>query len=414
MIRAVRRYVTALHRVGDDLEVSYLLLVAALESLAQGFDAFHPTWELYSPKQRPRIDAALAGVGDFAAGEIRAVLLADEHQALGKRFVEFAVSHVEPAFFRDEARGLRNPLRRSDLVPALRGAYGIRSGQVHTLEELPALLRLLPDADSMQDEGQVLPTLGGLTRLVHHVIRTFVHRQPRVEREEYNYRSELPGLISLPMAAQHWVFDPAWYSVQTASRYLTGFLEQLTQTLRDPQQPLTDLSAILRRIEEIVNGVAEPQRLPMLALYQLYHWYTPEENHSPNHEGVMRRHAALFDRPSIETAIIYVLQGEAMPWGPEETLTAYEAYQQKRYKRNRLNIGWMIETALLLEIAEAFRVRENSERAREMISRAVEEFPGEDRLLRLEAQARVDNISPIRWRDILLPPQPLAHAPAHG
>ncbi len=39
-MRAIRTYVTGLHRVVDDLELAYTLLVASVESLAQGFDGY--------------------------------------------------------------------------------------------------------------------------------------------------------------------------------------------------------------------------------------------------------------------------------------------------------------------------------------------------------------------------------------
>lgn len=46
-LRAIRRYVTAMHRLADDLDLAYALLVASIESLAQEFDDFVPEWKDY-------------------------------------------------------------------------------------------------------------------------------------------------------------------------------------------------------------------------------------------------------------------------------------------------------------------------------------------------------------------------------
>jgi len=66
-IRAIRRYVTGLHRIGDDLDLAYTLLVASIESLAQEIDALTPTWSDYDQQERQTLDTALAGVDPLAA-----------------------------------------------------------------------------------------------------------------------------------------------------------------------------------------------------------------------------------------------------------------------------------------------------------------------------------------------------------
>jgi len=61
-MRAIRRYVNGLHRIGDDLALGYALLVASVESLAQGFDDFRPSWGDYDQAKREAIDAGLLWV----------------------------------------------------------------------------------------------------------------------------------------------------------------------------------------------------------------------------------------------------------------------------------------------------------------------------------------------------------------
>ena len=52
-MRAIRNYVRGLHRLADDPELTYTLLVASIESLAQGFKARSPDWEDYPEDKRP-------------------------------------------------------------------------------------------------------------------------------------------------------------------------------------------------------------------------------------------------------------------------------------------------------------------------------------------------------------------------
>lgn len=60
-MRAIRRYVLALELIADEPDLAYVLLVAALESLVQGFDEFEATWGDLEQAKRERVDKALAG-----------------------------------------------------------------------------------------------------------------------------------------------------------------------------------------------------------------------------------------------------------------------------------------------------------------------------------------------------------------
>ena len=93
-MRAIRTYVTGLHRVADDLELAYTLLVASLESLAQDFDGHTAQWSDYDQVRRQRIDKALTNADEVTSGRVRDAILKGEHVALGRRFREFVLDHL--------------------------------------------------------------------------------------------------------------------------------------------------------------------------------------------------------------------------------------------------------------------------------------------------------------------------------
>jgi hypothetical protein len=81
-IQAIRTYVTGLHRVTDDLELAYTLLVASLESLAQDFDGHVAQWTDYEESKRRRIDNALSGADHETVARVRTAVMKIEHLAL--------------------------------------------------------------------------------------------------------------------------------------------------------------------------------------------------------------------------------------------------------------------------------------------------------------------------------------------
>lgn len=143
VMRALRTYVNGMHRIADDLELAYTLLVASVESLAQDFDGHESDWYSLDERKRKAVDEALTGANEAISQRVREALLSVEHVALARRFREFAVANITPAYFRgapSAAGGLL--LGRSDLVEALATAYQSRSKYVHQLRRLPDAVTL--------------------------------------------------------------------------------------------------------------------------------------------------------------------------------------------------------------------------------------------------------------------------------
>jgi hypothetical protein len=156
-IRAIRCYVIGAHRISDDVNLAYALLAMSMESLAQKFDGFEPAWDDYDQNRRRRIDEALEEAAETTAGKVRTAVLANERVALARRFREFALAHIGPSFFREEAEKAVGAVARPDLEIALRQAYSIRSSYVHYLKDIPRLLVGIEGFhETMEVDGRVL------------------------------------------------------------------------------------------------------------------------------------------------------------------------------------------------------------------------------------------------------------------
>lgn len=408
-IRAIRRYVTGLHRIADDLDLAYALLVASIESLAQGFDAFTPTWEDFDRNKREAIDKALSKADRDVAASVRAVLLAHEHHALSRRYREFALQHLRPSFFREEAAGEVGPVRRGDLHGALERAYIFRSKYVHTLQELPRYLTISPlMIDSFRFEGEPALTFHGLARIARHVIGEFIARAPKCESEVFDYRKELPNITRAKLAFRDWGTWISEYNHKSARRYLGGFLmEDLTAVLTNvPPQTVTiaDIRGLVEKVETLVPGLARAeQRLPLLTLYLLFHRLFQPEDHRPDFERFFDEYAGDFDAPSIESLLLHVLSGSEPEWTLEELEETRRAYFKQRYAKNGLELGPILEAAMTLFLAEIHRRRGDEGRAREFVSEAVENLPGRTQLLELERRMDEASLPVINWRELLLP-----------
>jgi hypothetical protein len=51
-MRAIKTYVSGIHRIRDDLGLAYTLMVSAIESLAQEFDGYNSAWDDVDERKR--------------------------------------------------------------------------------------------------------------------------------------------------------------------------------------------------------------------------------------------------------------------------------------------------------------------------------------------------------------------------
>jgi hypothetical protein len=257
VMRTIRTYVTGLHRVADDLEIAYTLMVASVESLAQDFDGHESDWESVDQKKRIPIDLSLTGAPDEVVGRVRAAIVEVEHVALTRRFKEFVGAHVSPNYFVEGFHKEDHPIGRSELPEVLGLAYQARSSYVHNLKQLPDSLTTGHGfhESTLVDRTKML-TLQGLSRLMRNVIIEFVSRQPTVANEPYSYGLERAGVIQMRLAPEYWVGRSEGDISGAGRDKLEGFLEQLgLALLQSPGATISDLRSVLTKFALVaVNG----------------------------------------------------------------------------------------------------------------------------------------------------------------
>ena len=405
-MRAIRRYVTGAHRIADEVNLAYALFVMAIESLAQSFDDHVADWADYDHAKRARIDAALSDATDETSEKVRQAVLQNEHVALARRFRKFTLAHLAPSYFRSESAQAQGAISRPDLEIALRQAYEIRSGYVHRLQEINHALIGLPSFPEMMElNGRPTLTFAGLSRLARHVIMQFVARGPKVEREEFNYRSALPNVVTMPLASQCWIDKPDAFTVENAHLFVTAFLGQMAGVLLTKGAQYSDLRPVLQKIELLLPGLAKPrQRLPLLTLYFLFHQIAPKELHRPQWPALLESYNADFEAPFIEAMIARLITQQPPPWTLEQYDTLHRAYFRERHTSKMTKIGRFFEAAFTLDLAEAYRTHGDLNRAVELITFAVECSPNHIGLRAFEGTVSAECIPSIDWLTVLAPP----------
>ena len=415
VMNAIRTFVTGTHRVADDLELAYTLLVAAIESLAQNFDGFTPDWESVSDKKRNPIDQALTGAAEEVAQRVRTAMLTFEHVALGRRFQEFVIENVSPDYFSGPFEQDSFPPGRSALPELLSAAYDARSQYVHQLKDLPDALMLglnQVETVTLIDGRQRMLTLQGLVRLFRDVILTFIYRQPVVAKEEYDYRHELSGVSWVRLGPRANLADLDADFPKVGRYMLEEFLEHLANGLLGvPGATIPDISPLLNKFVSLASAMKKPERRPFFAMLALFNEIAGEKSLS-----LTRPIKALIDADfkdaCSESLLVNAFSQQVPAFAIEEQQRAFRSYMRKRGSTGGLRFPLLFESAMALELAERYRVAGMFERCRETAFLAADDHPENPKLR--ESLGQITEAAPLNWHSILLPTAIAASAESPG
>ena len=404
VINAMRRYVLATHRMAEEPSLAYVLLVMALESLIQKNELSEPQWREFEESKRLSIDKILKKIPETHAQDLRSAILKGEHTKVTRQFHRFVNDHIDSSYYRKDAAGALRPMGRLDVPNALKNVYNVRSKYVHELTEIPRVLWSHPSYSecTLVDRNECF-TFEGLARLVRHVVNTRIERLPKVEVEHFNYHSALPNIILAPLASKYWIWRPEGFNTRSSRRRFSALLEQYVETCLQKDKPLTDLTKLLKAIEQQVPQLKRPKdRRPMLAIYYLYNTVIVNESKSKNWNKFFDSYSSDFNEPCIEEAAIYLVFNNKFEWDVSCCELIWQEYIIQRLHKYGLKLPNRIEAAFLLLIGEKHRLENRQDKACAYVADAVEIAPELEALLIFETKKPWELDEPFPWFELTL------------
>lgn len=408
-LRAIRRIVRATQRAVDDPTIAYVDLVAALESLSAGTSAPPLPWDRLDAVKRGLVDEALEGADADVAERVRRAVVEGERLGFKSRCVTFVMANVSPEYFRTEASDAVRPMRGAILERAVKLAYDVRSRNVHVLEDLPPEAWVLGDrADTVwPPEMGTMLSLEGLARLARHVVRSYVDRAPVQVDRTFDWRASLPGVVRMHLAPQYWIWNAEGFDHTSASQYFTGFVEQLASAFSGHGEGVTDMRAVLERIEELLPGTADGQvKTLMVAIYALWHRVLPPSDHRPRATSILAAHEHLLQRPDLPSFVVGLVFGQLPEWTDDQWNTLASDRREQRSTRRHLGLPSGYDAALQIMAAERLMEAGRTDEALALARYAIEEMPGNQPLMVWEAELTAGRVSDLDLRALVLGLEP--------
>ncbi|MBH3406664.1 hypothetical protein I5P86_16510 [Pseudomonas glycinae] len=403
VIKAIRTYITAIHRLSENIDLAYTLLVMAIEALVQDVGEYTSTWNDVDEDKRKILEKAIEGLDDEVCEEIKAAIVESEHLSLSKKFNHFILSNLPSDYFGADAALQANPIGKADLVDALPNLYKTRSKYVHTLKALPREFNHAAGAGAGEValiDNKLILTMQGLTRLVRSVIKEFVYKQEKIDREPCDYNMENPNIARIRLCPSTWITRVDGLGKDSFNLYFINYVELLDGFLRNyPDGKLYDVRGVIEIGFSMKGKLGIDQRTSLVALTSLFYYFTPEQ-YRPNIK-ISQADDKLCDAPSIQAMISKAMMGIDTEWSYSEHEEIFESYYSTRLKKTGFRVTKRLEAGLGLAFAEKLRQSGEHERAVAQLRSSADNFPNMKVIRELS-----DNYDPdkaIKWLVIIYP-----------
>lgn len=339
VITSITAFIYALESIDYNLELSYSLMVFSIESLCQKFDKFENKWEDYPGNLRDNIDKLNEKyeISPEYYIELQNILIEDKPLKITKRFVEFVKFYLDDDFFKEEAKNVKNPVRKSELDSVLENVYSIRSGYVHSLKEfndIQVLMMQKLDKETMNyDNGKFL-TISGLARLVHNVLKNFIFETAELENDEENPLQKEPHTNNYP---KNGICNEGSFEKKEIKQYFKRFLLHFEKY--SEKENLHELKDLIINLENNMYGVPNRFKSSAFALYYLCNKLYDEEGLSPKFKKISNkpRFNQILNELTIETLLTKLILKEEINWELEDIIECYEKYMKDKSKKNKKN-----------------------------------------------------------------------------
>lgn len=394
VMRSIKTYINGLHRIADDIELAYTLIVVSIESLAADSSIEEVKWESIESKKRNDLEEAFAEIPEEKIANIKKAILKNEFNNIYQKFRKFVTDNTPSDYFRNDDLIENKSLAKFDLNDALYTAYDVRSRYVHQSLRLPDLVALpYKSGETIFYNGNVYFTLQGLSKIARNSIIEYIKKLPKIEKESYNYALERSNVVVANLSPEYWVGSVFDGFINHGQKKLSGLIEIVSDICTKTENTLLpDIKNLTEELKPKLTSLIKAQRLPYYALIYIFNTYVIEEQRIELDRKTTASAQRELNEPSLISLITHTVTRGRIEWPIEIHEEFFNAYLKNRLKPNKIKIPRYFEAAMSLDLAERYRLLGSYEMMRAKLSIAVELHPGHKKLMNFERDIIQDQI----------------------
>ena len=351
VMRCLAAYHASFSVFSKDISLAYSILVYALETLSANFDEYTTSWSDYDQNIRNKLDTLFENVEDSVAEEIRNVLISNEHLKLSRRFAQFVLKYLDDDYYNaiDKRQGTED-----EISQAIVKTYMFRSKYAHELK--PINKQLMNARNSIESEiieahHEVFFTYSGLLRLTRTVIKNFVKSRKDLEREDYEWYDDLPGMLTVELPPYLWLGK----SKDLNFKFIGTNFEALLYCIELEHQ-VPEMNELVENYVHNMLSICEKDRDIAYTLSWIYvnRIQGLDQSYIEKINLMLKRYSSITSNCSIA---IIIGQSYGMPTGDfvlEDVISVINNYNKNKFKKNRIKIPNSIENRIYNAIAESY------------------------------------------------------------
>ncbi|MCX4366197.1 MAG: hypothetical protein OSJ70_10570 [Bacilli bacterium] len=359
IMQCLSAYYSVIRVLYEDISLSYSILVYCIESLSSNYDKYIPTWDDYDCDIKEKLERVLSGYDNELFEKVKTVLIKDKHLKLSKRFVNFVLSNVTNNFF--EATD-RKGITYDELENALQNAYSIRSKYAHELKPIMKQLQIgsfSDKCDTFEWEHAIFLTYGGLIRLVRHIIINFVGKCEKVEKEDYPWYLELPGIVNIKLSPTIWLGK----AKDNDGSMGIANLEGLLQCIQSDPQNVPNMNECVERYLTHFSEIKKNNKAVVLALCWIYILSISnlDKEYKEKIVSKLKLHLEMISECNIYNILIFAITQFdylEIDWTVDDMIKEISKYNKYKFKKNHIKLPDKVENHIYIMIAENVQTNE--------------------------------------------------------
>ena len=383
IISALKTIYDSIGIIAFNFDLSYSMLIYSLESISQNIEISSPKWEYYDPSIKSELDYEFKSICEGNSDRIKKVLLSNSHEKAQEKYIHFIEKNTNESFFIDETWSLKRPVKRSEFRRAIKNAYSTRSGYVHGLIEVFVNLKVyfFASYDIVEYENKPHFTYQGLLRLSNHVILSFIENREIIEHQKFDWKHNLPGIISLNIHPKHHIFLCNSFNVNQATQKYSEFLMIFTESII-LSEPFFEMNELLTKFQnEIIKNKANLlDKISMYATYYLFNYFVEETGRLPQCFKIINDNVHLLQTCDIRNFPIRLMLGIGLPWDKNKIKLEFSKYIDNKFNKNSFKLTDFFETLIASYIGNIYLSEMDLSNYLEMYKFALDNNPGKRNL----------------------------------
>ena len=212
--------------------------------------------------------------------------------------------------------------------------------------------RISADSEVFEFQHEVFFTYSGLLRIVRTVITNFVNSRSAVEKEDYAWYDDLPGMLDVELHPTLWLGKNNDFKF----KYINRNFEALLYCIESEHQ-VPEMNELVENYAHNILSISEKNRDIAYVISWIYVNCVDglDQSYIEKIKLLLAKYSSITNKCSIATVVGKSYGMPTEDFDLEDVVSVVENYNNNKFKKNRIKLPGSIENRIYTAIAESYK-----------------------------------------------------------